>query len=74
MASMSSTSTNNEIKLPSFKPKVVLCEKKEDKDITKLWASTTFAQDDGGKIATKFKRLMGLKDGDSGKFFKISYF
>lgn len=28
----------------------------------KVWQSTTFAQDADGKVASKFKRLMGIKD------------
>lgn len=28
---------------------------------TKLWETTTFAQDQDGKVANKFKRLMGIK-------------
>lgn len=28
----------------------------------KVWESTTFAQDADGKVASKFKRLMGIKD------------
>ncbi|CAH2007500.1 unnamed protein product [Acanthoscelides obtectus] len=29
---------------------------------TKVWEATTFAQDTDGKVANKFKRLMGMKD------------
>ncbi|KAK9874139.1 hypothetical protein WA026_002494 [Henosepilachna vigintioctopunctata] len=29
--------------------------------VTKLWETTTFAQDQDGKVASKFKRLMGIK-------------
>ncbi|KAF2882491.1 hypothetical protein ILUMI_23716 [Ignelater luminosus] len=28
---------------------------------SKIWQNTTFAQDTDGKVATKFKRLMGIK-------------
>lgn len=30
----------------------------------KVWEQTTFAQDNDGKVASKFKRLMGIKDND----------
>lgn len=35
----------------------------------KVWETTTFAQDQDGKVASKFKRLMGIKDtmGESSK-------
>ncbi|KAL3271279.1 hypothetical protein HHI36_021769 [Cryptolaemus montrouzieri] len=29
--------------------------------VTKIWETTTFAQDQDGKVASKFKRLMGIK-------------
>ncbi|XP_044763604.1 arginine/serine-rich coiled-coil protein 2 isoform X2 [Coccinella septempunctata] len=29
--------------------------------VTKIWEATTFAQDQDGKVASKFKRLMGIK-------------
>ncbi|XP_022906331.1 uncharacterized protein ZC262.2 isoform X2 [Onthophagus taurus] len=36
---------------------------------TKVWQTTTFAQDTDGKVASKFKRLMGIKEqqADQGK-------
>ncbi|XP_028130642.1 U1 small nuclear ribonucleoprotein 70 kDa isoform X2 [Diabrotica virgifera virgifera] len=33
---------------------------------TKLWEATTFAQDTDGKVANKFKRLMGIKTPSEG--------
>lgn len=33
-----------------------------DKPLGKVWEQTTFAQDSDGKVASKFKRLMGIKD------------
>nr|CAH7758813.1 unnamed protein product [Callosobruchus chinensis] len=52
----------------------LLWQKKEDDDApkqgpskvtpvaTKVWEATTFAQDTDGKVANKFKRLMGIKN------------
>ncbi|XP_019878158.1 uncharacterized protein ZC262.2 isoform X2 [Aethina tumida] len=33
---------------------------------TKLWETTTFAQDTDGKVASKFKRLMGIRNSGEG--------
>ncbi|KAG5889873.1 hypothetical protein JTB14_018920 [Gonioctena quinquepunctata] len=33
---------------------------------TKVWEATTFAQDTDGKVANKFKRLMGIKSASDG--------
>lgn len=32
----------------------------------KVWQTTTFAQDTDGKVASKFKRLMGIKESTDG--------
>lgn len=31
-------------------------------NLGRIWENTTFAQDTDGKVASKFKRLMGIKD------------
>lgn len=52
----------------------LLWQKKDDKKVDttaqaapshrtgKVWETTTFAQDQDGKVASKFKRLMGIRD------------
>lgn len=39
-------------------------KEKDNKVQTQSWTSTSFASDDDGKMATKFRKLMGIKEED----------
>ena len=47
---------------------------KKSSNMTALWSTTTFNNDQDGKMAEKFKRLMGVKGPDSvdGKYWELN--